>query len=433
MANGFIIAAPQSGSGKTTLTLGLLRALTLAGEPVRSAKAGPDFIDPAFHAAATGADCVNLDPWAMRPDLLQQLAAGDGVPLIVEAMMGLFDGGADGRGSAADLAVLLQLPVILVVDAAKQSHSIAALVAGFRDHRADIVIAGVVLNRVGSPRHEMMLREALDAINMPVFGCVGRHETLELPSRHLGLVQAREHGALDEFLDAAAGHMREGLDVEALMRLAKAEATGPIDVPEAPPLAPPGQRVAVAHDDSFAFVYPHLLDGWRRHGAEIHLFSPLADETPDPAADAVYLPGGYPELFAGRLAANEKFLAGLRQAALNGAFVYGECGGYMVLGEALVDASGTSHPMADLLPLVTSFEHRKLHLGYRLARPTTSLPFADDSVVLTAHEFHYSTIVKQEGEIPLFEAHDARGESLGACGLRQGNVAGSYLHLIDRR
>ena len=126
-------------------------------------------------------------------------------------------------------------------------------------------------------------------------------------------------------------------------------------------------------------------------------FHRLADETPDPAADAVYLPGGYPELFAGRLAANEKFLAGLRQAALNGAFVYGECGGYMVLGEALVDASGTSHPMADLLPLVTSFEHRKLHLGYRLARPTTSLPFADDSVVLTAHEFHYSTIVKQEG------------------------------------
>ena len=143
-----------------------------------------------------------------------------------------------GAVSAADLAVLLQLPVILVVDAAKQSHSIAALVAGFRDHRADIVIAGVVLNRVGSPRHEMMLREALDAINMPVFGCVGRHETLELPSRHLGLVQAREHGALDEFLDAAAGHMREGLDVEALMQLAKAEATGPIDVPEAPPLCP---------------------------------------------------------------------------------------------------------------------------------------------------------------------------------------------------
>jgi len=433
MTNGFIIAAPQSGSGKTTITLGLLRALTRSGQPVRSAKAGPDFIDPAFHAAATGADCVNLDPWAMRSDLIEALATTADCPLVIEAMMGLFDGGADGKGSAADLAVLLRLPVVLVVDAAKQSHSIAALVAGFRDYRRDITVAGVILNRVGSARHALMLREALDSIDMPVLGCVARNDDLRLPSRHLGLVQAREHDGLEDFLNAAADLMGDQIDIDALMQLSS---VGPACVEgrnASSPIAPPGQRIALASDDSFAFIYPHLLQGWRRQGAEIVAFSPLADEAPDPAADAVYLPGGYPELFAGRLAGNQVFKKGMHRAAASGSFIYGECGGYMVLGEGLVDADGTHHAMLGLLPLVTSFEKRRLNLGYRLATPKGSLPFVADGLVLTAHEFHYSTIVKQEGEDALFSVQDARGESLGDCGLRQGNVAGSYLHLIDRR
>ncbi|NKB51458.1 MAG: cobyrinate a,c-diamide synthase [Rhizobiaceae bacterium] len=430
MPGGFVIAAPQSGSGKTTITLGLLRALCRAGHVVRSAKAGPDFIDPAFHGAATGEACVNLDPWAMREDLILNLVAENDAFLVVEGMMGLFDGGADGRGSAADLALMLGPPIVLVVDAARQSHSIAALVAGFRDHRETVNMAGVILNKVGSSRHEMMLREALATIDMPVLGCVPRDDRLQQKSRHLGLVQAREHGDLEGFLDGAADVMAQSIDVDALLQLTgsvRGEVSG-----NAPPMPPPGQRIAIARDDAFAFLYPHLLAGWQSVGAEIQFFSPLNDETPFPDCDAVYLPGGYPELHGGKLAGNHNFKDGLKQAADRGALVYGECGGYMVLGESLIDADGEAHQMANLLPLITSFEKRKLHLGYRRATPIHALPFAPIGKVLTAHEFHYSTVVRQVDQLALFTAKDARGEDLGPCGMVNGNVAGSYLHLIDQ-
>jgi len=427
MAGGFLIAAPQSGSGKTTITLGLLRALRRAGQPVRSAKAGPDFIDPAFHSAATGADCVNLDPWAMRPELILHLANQFDDLLVVEGMMGLFDGGADGRGSAADLANLLEMPIVLVVDAAKQSHSIAALVAGFRGHRSDVTIAGVILNKVGSQRHEVMLREALAGIDMPVLGCVLRDARLEQPSRHLGLVQAREHGDLEGFLDGAADVVGESVDLAELLKLTRGSTKKVTPIP----MPPPGQRIAVARDDAFAFLYPHLVAGWQRQGAELRFFSPLANQSPDADCDAVYLPGGYPELHGAKLAQNQVFKNGLKSAAENGSFVFGECGGYMVLGESLIDAEGEGHEMANLLPLITSFEKRRLHLGYRLAKLLQPLPFAAKGSVLTAHEFHYSTVVKQGNCDDLFSAQDARGDNRGACGLVRGNVAGSYLHLID--
>ncbi|MEP1207327.1 MAG: cobyrinate a,c-diamide synthase [Rhizobiaceae bacterium] len=433
MADGFLIAAPQSGSGKTTITLGLLRALSRDGHPVSSAKAGPDFIDPAFHSAATGRDCINLDPWAMRPELIRQLAHQSSDLLVVEGMMGLFDGGADGRGSAADLAHLLGLPIVLVVDAAKQSHSIAALVAGFRDHRRDINVAGVILNKVGSPRHEKMLREALESISMPVLGCVMRDARLEQKSRHLGLVQAREHGDLAGFLDGAADLIGESLDLPKLLALKRGVGggEGSDGGGKASVLPPLGQRIAIARDDAFAFLYPHLVAGWRDQGAELSFFSPLRDEYPETGCDAVYLPGGYPELHGATLASNEKFKQGLKAAASSGAFVYGECGGYMVLGEALVDGDGESHQMANLLPLVTSFEKRKLHLGFRHAEVLQSVPFAPRGARLTAHEFHYSTIASAAAGQALFSAQDARGEALGPCGMLRGNVAGSYLHLID--
>ncbi len=432
MAHGFLIAAPHSGSGKTTITLGLLRALRNKGVALGPAKAGPDFIDPAFHTAASGSACVNLDPWAMRHGLIQDLAARQAEKglLVVEAMMGLFDGAADGSGAASDVAVALNLPVVLVVDAARQSHSIAALVRGFRDHRTDVSIAGVVLNRVGSLRHETMLREALAGISVPVLGVVGRDEKLALPSRHLGLVQAKEIDALETFIDHAAAAVGDQLDLDRLtsLELASIKPGGVCT------LRPPGQRIAVARDIAFAFSYPHLLCGWQEQGASLSFFSPLDNEAPDSDADAVFLPGGYPELHAQQLAANRIFLDGLRRAATSGAFVYGECGGYMVLGEKLIDAEGQHHKMANLLPLVTSFETRNLHLGYRLAKPLSSLPFADESEpVFTVHEFHYSTAVREGNVDPLFKVEDARGQDLGLSGMRVGGVAGSYMHLIDRR
>ncbi|WP_279479237.1 cobyrinate a,c-diamide synthase [Aureimonas sp. SK2] len=425
---GLLVAAPQSGSGKTLLTLALLRWARRRGLFVAPAKAGPDYIDPAFHAAAAGRASVNLDPYAMRPALVRDLAAADGLPLVVEGMMGLFDGAADGTGSAADLAEALGLPVLLVVDCAKQSHSVAALVRGFRDHRPGLRFCGLALNRIGSPRHEALLRAALEPLGLPVLAALLRQEALVLPERHLGLVQAGETAGLDAFLEAAADWFAEGADAAAFEALlGPASPTCP-DRAAVARLAPLGARIAVARDEAFAFAYPHLLDGWQAGGAELSFFSPLADEGPDTAADAVFLPGGYPELHAGRIAAASGFRAGMEAARARGARIYGECGGYMVLGEALEDAERQRHPMLGFLPLVTSFAQRRLHLGYRRLRPRPGGPWGEP---LVGHEFHYSTAVWEGEAERLFEARDALGADLGAVGLRRGQVAGSYLHVVD--
>lgn len=425
---GLMIAAPASGSGKTVVTLGLLRALKRSGIAVSPAKAGPDFIDPAFHAAASGEVCCNLDPWAMRRGLLGTLAADlqrDRL-LIVEAMMGLFDGAADGSGSAADLAQLLDLPVILVLDCAKTSHSIAAIVSGFACFRPGVRIAAVILNKVGSDRHETMLRKALEPLSIPVVGVIRSDPALVLPERHLGLVQAAEHIALDAFIERAADAVTDGVDLQVLHQLASGAHPSISAAPRLPPL---GQRMAVAQDVAFAFAYPHLLRGWQAQGAEILLFSPLADEAPDEQADAIFLPGGYPELHAGRLAAADRFRHALTSAAARAIPIYGECGGYMVLGEGLVDAEGLRHRMAGLLPLVTSFKTRSRHLGYRKLRSLSPdiLPGS-----FRGHEFHYSSAIHEGEADRLFEVSDALDAPLGQAGLRCGSVFGSYMHVIDR-
>ncbi|MBU2327101.1 MAG: cobyrinate a,c-diamide synthase [Alphaproteobacteria bacterium] len=427
--SGLLIAAPASGSGKTVVTLGLMRAFRRRGVPVAPGKAGPDYIDTAFHAAASGAPCFNFDPWAMRPAFLRSQAArcSETGTLIVEAMMGLFDGAADGSGCAGDLAVCLSLPVVLVVDCARTSQSVAALVTGFARFRPDVRVAGVIFNRVGSDRHETMLRAAMAQTEIPVLGSLRTDQNLLLPERHLGLVQAGEHGSLEAFIERAADAMEAGVDLDAVLRLAGGDvAKSSVPVPAGIP--PLGQRIAVARDLAFAFSYRHLLEGWRAQGAELSFFSPLADEAPVADADAVYLPGGYPELHAGVLADALHFRTGMTTASARGTRIYGECGGYMVLGEGLIDADGHTHAMLGLLPVVTSYASRKRHLGYRRLRSRAPDLFAG---ALTAHEFHYSTVVSEGAGDRLFDAEDALGESLGAVGLRRGTVAGSYMHLID--
>ncbi|MBV9522824.1 MAG: cobyrinate a,c-diamide synthase, partial [Alphaproteobacteria bacterium] len=372
MVGGLIIAAPASGSGKTVVTLGLLRALARAGHRIVSAKIGPDYIDPTFHAAASGASCLNLDAWAMRPatiaGLVAQLeAAADYV--LCEGVMGLFDGaGLAAAGSTADLAAATGWPVVLVADVRGQAASLAALLRGFAGHRDDVRLAGVILNGAGSARHHAMIAAALAAAvpSLPLLGAVPREPGLALPERHLGLAPAGEHQSLQHFLDRAGACMQAHIDTASLLALAR-----PARLPAASPplpLPPPGQRIAIARDDAFLFAYPAMLEGWRRAGSTLHFFAPLADEAPDAGADAVFLPGGYPELHAGRLAGNRRFLQGLRAAAARGAALHGECGGYMALGTRLIDGAGVSHAMAGLLPLVTSFKTRRLHLGYRAAR-----------------------------------------------------------------
>ncbi len=427
MAKALLVAAPASGCGKTVVTLALVRALKDRGMRIASAKAGPDYIDPRFHEAASGRAAYNLDPWAMRAgtsDGLIALLDHDSELIVIEGVMGLFDGPYRQRGSTGDLAARLGLPVVLVIDASHQAQSAAALARGFTDFRHDVEVAGVILNRTASKRHAETCRFALREANIPVLGALMRDAALALPARHLGLVQAGEHPELEAFIAGAAEKLKSSVDLDAIVRLAREPHTGFQDWE---PLAPLGQRIAVASDAAFGFAYPHLLQGWRRHGAEIMPFSPLADEPPHAAADAVFLPGGYPELHAGKLAGNTGFLAGLSAAAERGALVYGECGGYMVLGQGLIDADGRRHAMAGLLPNETTFATRHLSLGYRHMAHTSPLPFASR---LRGHEFHYCTEAGEAGE-PLFSSSDAAHEDERHHGSRIGTVMGSWLHVID--
>jgi cobyrinic acid a,c-diamide synthase len=431
---GFVIAAPASGSGKTVVTLGLLRLLRRRGTAVASFKVGPDYIDPGFHAAASGRPCFNLDPWAMRPASVARLVAGAaGAELaIAEGVMGLFDGALDGSGSTADLAAATGWPVILVVDVRGQSASAAALLRGFMTHRQDVRIAGAIFNQVGSEGHAELVRRAVEPLGVAFLGALPRDPALALPERHLGLVQASEHGSLENFLEGAADWMQRRIDLDRLVGLAL-PARSASATPDGKPMIPPlGQRIAVAHDDAFRFAYPALLEGWRAAGAEITSFSPLADEAPAAEADAIFLPGGYPELHAGRLAANERLRRGLADAAGRGATIYGECGGYMLMGRGLADAAGARHRMMELLPVETSFAERRLHLGYREVTLAQDCALGPAGARYRGHEFHYATVLAEgEGEA-LFTAADATGRDLGAAGRRQARVFGSFLHLIDR-
>ncbi|KKB08736.1 cobyrinate a,c-diamide synthase [Devosia chinhatensis] len=425
-ARGFVIAAPRSGSGKTLLTLGLLAALRRAGRTVAPAKTGPDYIDPVFHGYAAGRDAINLDPWAMKPAqiaaLAHQQATGADL-LLIEGVMGLYDAAADGAGSTADLAETLGLPVILVVDADRQSQSVAPLIAGFAQWRKGVRIAGIVLNRVASARHERMLATAVSGTGIRLLGAIPRRTDLVIPERHLGLVLPGEMAGFDAFLDIAAQTMADFIDLDALDALALPLA-GTVETRSV--LPPLGQHIAIAKDAAFAFLYSHLLEGWRGAGAQLSFFSPLADEAPSSDADAVFLPGGYPELHGPALANAARFRQGLHAARDRQALIYGECGGFMALCEALVDKTGASHAMAGLLPTVTRIDRPKRVLGYRRLVHDSPLPWSPG---LNGHEFHYSS-ARQSGLPPLFEALDAEGIRQMPMGALLGRVMGSYAHVI---
>ena len=428
-SRALVIGGLTSGSGKTTVTLGLLRALADKSEDIGAAKTGPDYIDCAFLAAASRTPAVNLDCHAMPQALIRRLAAERPRDmLVIEGVMGLFDGTHGGSGSTAQLAAALGAPILLILDTRHQGQTAAALAAGIETQLpAGTSLAGVVLNRIASPRHEELIREELEARSITCFGSLKSDPTISVPSRHLGLVQAADlaaQGELEPKIDAAAKLVAGSLDLEALMAVMTPLAEDDGEVASGPP---PGQRIAVAHDAAFGFAYTHMLEGWRAAGAEVLPFSPLADEAADAAADFIFLPGGYPELHLPTLSANAGFLESLRLAAERGIRIYGECGGFMTLGEAVIDADSRAFPMAGLLSLETSFAERKLHLGYRRLTPLADTWLGPDPV--TGHEFHYTTALRAEGP-PLFAAQDAAGRDLGEMGLRVGPVSGSYAHVI---
>lgn len=428
---GLVISAPASGTGKTTLMLGLLRAFSQQGLTVQPFKSGPDYIDPAFHQAASGRASVNLDSWAMPKGMIAQhlSAAKDADLVLAEGSMGLFDGvavkGETGNGASADVSEMTGWPVVLVIDVSGQAQSAAATAKGFASFNPNVKLAGVVLNRVASPRHEALTRVGMEAIGIEVLGALPRKREIEMPERHLGLVQAQEQEGLQRILDEAAAFVSENVDLGRLREAAQPCQLSPGD---APLITPPGQRIALAQDDAFSFVYPHLVQAWRAAGAEIIPFSPLADQSPDDSADICWLPGGYPELHAGKIAAAANFRGALQKFATTRP-VHGECGGYMAMGEALIDKEGIRHQMAGLLGLVTSYAKRKMHLGYRqaeLAKPM--LGFAAGKQ-LRGHEFHYSTILDQP-DAPLACVRDANGAEVPETGSVRGNASGTFFHLI---
>jgi cobyrinic acid a,c-diamide synthase len=366
----------------------------------------------------------------MDEGLLSAIAGeGTGADLVIgEGSMGLYDGvatrGATGFGSSAETARRMGWPVVLVLDVGGQAQSAAATALGFREYGAGLPFAGVILNRVASPRHERLTRLGMEKAGLRVLGVLPRRGDLALPERHLGLIQAVEHPDLDAAISGYASFLREHVDLAAIR-----EAAGTALVARGGDLPrPPAQRIALAQDAAFSFTYPHLLEGWRRAGAEVLPFSPLADEAPDPDADLVWLPGGYPELHAGRLAAAERFRAALRHHAETRP-VHGECGGYMALGEGLTDKDGVRHRMAGLLGLETSYEKRKFHLGYRRAVLKVPMPGFPERAALRGHEFHYSTILAEPDE-PLAFVADADGNPVPETGSRRGNVTGTFFHLI---
>ena len=435
-APGLIVAAPRSGAGKTTVTLAMLAALRRRGLAVQAAKAGPDYIDPAFHQAATGRPSFNLDSWAMTPALIDALVrkgAADADLLVIEGAMGLFDGIPGARlrtGASADLAASLGLPVLLVIDVSGQSQSAAAIARGFVSHDPEVRIGGIVLNRFGSERHRKLVADAIGGLEIPILGAIPRDADLVLPERHLGLVQANEHGDLAKRLGRLADTAEAHLDLDAIRLLA---APPRLSVGgSGTPIAPPGQRIALAQDAAFSFVYPHVVDGWRRAGAEIATFSPLGDEAPPEDCDTCWLPGGYPELHAELLAGADRFRSSLARFAATRP-VHGECGGYMVLGESLEDGGGrqpTAWPGCSATPRASL--SRKLHLGYREARLLADSPLGEAGTRFRGHEFHYASLVAEGSDQPLLELADGEGRKLGAAGGRRGHITGTFFHAVAK-
>ncbi|MEM7619258.1 MAG: cobyrinate a,c-diamide synthase [Pseudomonadota bacterium] len=428
MSKGFVISAPTSNAGKTLITLGMLRALKNKGIVVHSAKSGPDYIDPQFHAVASGKPCINLDCWAMSEHDICAYATPPNL-LVVEGAMGLYDSAPTlktpfGKGSTADLATTLGFPVILVLDISKLSQTAAAIVSGLDQFKPGISIAGIILNKVSSARHQEHVTRALLSLGYSVLGAIPRCKDLNIPSRHLGLVQAHENEGLENFLQRAANLIETHISIDKVYDLAKQAISSQENANIFPPL---GQRMAIAKDSAFTFVYPHMLQGWHKAGAELSFFSPLADEGPE-AADAIFLPGGYPELYAETLANRQDYIKSMHKAAKNNSIIYGECGGFMCLGQSLTLQNNKRYPMLGLLPIETSLANPKLHLGYRKLYPEKNDIWQKP---LMAHEFHYTQLIHQDKNTPpLFQAENSMEENLGPIGAQKGNVMGSFAHII---
>ncbi|MFP5222733.1 MAG: cobyrinate a,c-diamide synthase [Acidobacteriota bacterium] len=437
MIKSLLISGTHSGCGKTSLTLGLLAALTRRGLACAPFKTGPDFIDPGLHALACGRTSHNLDSWmlsdAANREIFSRYARGADVA-VAEGAMGLFDGasGQNEHGSAAHMAKMLGIPVLLVIDASGMARSAAAVAQGFACFDPELSLAGVVFNRVGGPGHREILSEAMMQAGIRVLGCLPKAPELSLPSRHLGLVTAEdlESGrSLPAWLARLADWVEDGLSLDALLEALPGKL---VNAPPETPAAPRAVRLGVARDRAFCFAYAENLRLLEAAGAEIVPFSPLADARLPENIHGLYLPGGYPELHAETLSQNASMLADIRAFALSERPVYAECGGFMALMQAIVDAQGRSWPMAAVFPCTARMQARFSALGYREARFTADTPLGPQGTAARGHEFHYSRLedAPPARAIPAVYALAGRKGPLDSPeGFLLGNTLGSYVHL----
>lgn len=432
-----VIAGTASGVGKTTVTLAILAALRQRGRRVQPFKAGPDFIDPGHHTAATGRVSRNLDGWMLGADLNRAIfakAAADADISIIEGMMGLFDGSSSVNevGSTAELAKQLNAPVLLVIDGSAMARSAAAMVSGYAQFDPALKVVGVLFNRVSSEGHYQLLKEAVERYtNVAAVGYLRPDQAVTIADRHLGLVTAMEQGT-GELYARLAKAAADTVDLDRIESLAGScggmeKATSPSSCLQS--RGNVGVRIGVAQDQAFCFYYPENLELLKAEGAELVPFSPLADETIPDDVGMLYLGGGYPELHGAALAGNSSMRRAIRDFAKQGGTIYAECGGMMYLTQAIRDFEGRSHEMVGLFPAEAVMGKAGMMLGYRTVALSQPCVLGDSGIIARGHEFHYSTLVPRGPLDFACSLSDTRGGSQGQDGLVLGNVLGLYTHL----
>lgn len=418
-----LVAATSSGCGKTTFTLGLLRALRRRGMELASFKAGPDYIDPKFHELSSGQPSINLDLYMMSREHIHEVYArhsAEARATVVEGVMGLFDGHTRMEGSPAELAALLNIPVVLLVNAASSAYSVGAIIHGFATWKPEVRVAGVVFNRVASQTHYKYLCDAAEDSGVPVLGYIPRTTSLDVPSRHLGL-SLEELKRLDAFPDAVADLIEQHVDLDRLLQLCS------VPAPSAPALtATPRPQIdkplsiAVARDDAFNFIYPENIRALEALGS-VRYFSPMSDPALPEGCDLVYLPGGYPEFYLPELRANEGMRLSIRQYVEADGRLLAECGGMMYLCQQIEDEDGTAYPMCGVLDGTATMQGKKLSLGYRTVESPTGK--------WRGHEFHYSHLSTPASYPSIAQQYNVRGGAVDTALYRYRNAIAGYTHL----
>ncbi|MGB1251102.1 MAG: cobyrinate a,c-diamide synthase [Candidatus Promineifilaceae bacterium] len=439
MIPSLMLAAPESGSGKTTITSAIIAALTKQGLTVQPFKVGPDYIDPTYHTIAAQRTCRNLDSWMLGKEaacesFVRNCQGAD--VAIVEGVMGLFDGFGvlDNEGSSAEIATLLDIPIVLVMNARGMARSAAALVKGYHTFSPNVKLSGVILNRVGSPRHAAMCQQAIEAeTGVPVLGYVLRNQDLVLPERHLGLIPTAEKGDWHSFIQNAAGIVANTIDLDRLLTVSNY----PLSVPRYPLSPPPASpdtphpkvRIALADDEAFSFTYPENVELLEEAGAEIVRFSPLHDATVPDNVQGLILVGGFPELYAHTLSENRPMLNAIRTVHAKGIPIYAECGGLMVLTEMLYDKVDNAFPMVGLLSGNSRMTAR-VKLGYRTVTALADGPVLAKGEQMRGHEFHYSLWENRPKNLPhAYHIESRAGGNPTTAGAILGNIWASYIHL----